>query len=507
MIRQAFRIRSMGKHDDKEWLSDKYLIDKLNAREIAEIAGVSDATIRNRLRKFGIKTRNVSECASLAMNKPESKDKISALAKSRWENSEYRHRGLKHIEKIRQIPRDTSYHQTDEYKSKLRESSKKLWADDKFRNRMLSIFSSEEYRKNYRAVMESDRYRNLMSSLSKKGWSNNEYRTKTLGAITKKNAELWNDAAFRDKMAHLPKVLYIQDILYSVLDDLGVSYHREYNGSHDDDQCVIGPYSFDCVIPRVGAPNLLIECQGDYWHNLSHIIKRDVSKFNYISNNFQDRYEIRYLWEHEFKCLDKIAQTIRYWLGIDKLDIIDSELDDLIISEVSNADCRLLLSKYHYLSNPGRGGITYGAYRGDKLIAVCVFSPLIRQNITINGYEDNEVRELSRLCINPRYQMRNLASWFIAKCIKRLPCKYKCIISYADTTFNHIGTVYKASNFVLDSKVRPDYRYIDNNGWVMHKKTLYGHARKMKMTEREFAEEHGYSKIYGREKLRYIYYR
>ena len=59
--------------------------------------------------------------------------------------------------------------------------------------------------------------------------------------------------------------------------------------------------------------------------------------------------------------------------------------------------------------------------------------------------------------------------------MKQLNSKYKLIISYCDTTFNHDGAVYKAANFILDGEVKPDYWYVDEGGWVMHKKTLYSH--------------------------------
>jgi len=191
--------------------------------------------------------------------------------------------------------------------------------------------------------------------------------------------------------------------------------------------------------------------------------------------------------------------------GDTEIELINFSFKNIMIKKCLAEDYKLLLSKYHYLPNAGRGGRVYGAYLNSKLIACCVFSPLVRQNIKINNYNQREVRELSRLCIHPSYQKKNFASWFVSKCLKKLDKKYKCIISYADITFNHQGTIYKALGWKQDKIVRPDYWYRSNDGWVMHKKTLYNHAKKMKMTEKEFAEEKGYIKIYGKEKLRFIW--
>lgn len=296
----------------------------------------------------------------------------------------------------------------------------------------------------------------------------------------------------------------MQTALYSILDDLGVKYYREYEDKPDDPETIIGPHEFDCVIPRNDKPDLLIECQGDYWHSRDSAKWRDCSKASYISNNFSDRYELKYLWEHEFKCKDKIVELLKYWLGMSEVELIDFEFGDVEIKKAAASDYRLLLSKYHYLPNAGKGGIAYGAYLGDELIAVCVFSLLVRQNLP---WDNRSTRELSRLCIHPRYQRVNFASWFVSRCIRELDSRFGTVISYCDTTFNHDGAVYKACNFKLDGVVKPDYWYVSEDGWIMHKRTLYGHARKFGLGERDYAELNGYKRVFGGEKLRFIYNR
>ncbi len=300
----------------------------------------------------------------------------------------------------------------------------------------------------------------------------------------------------------MKKVSKPQSLLYSILDDLGVKYFREYNDSQDDPECTIGPYSFDCVIPRDGQKTLLIECHGDYWHSLQKNNGRDKAKETYINKYFSDKYEIKILWEHQMLSKDYAVSCLKQWMGIDKIDVVDFELASVEIRKPSADEYRPLLSKYHYLINAGRSGMVYGAYVGDTLAAVIVYSPPIRQN-----YDASTVKELSRLCIHPAYQKKNFASWFIGKTLKLLPAEIKTVVSFADSTFNHVGTIYKASNFKLDGEVKPDYWYVNDEGWVMHKKTLYNHAIRMGCKEREYAESHGYIKVWGQKKFRYIYNR
>ena len=81
----------------------------------------------------------------------------------------------------------------------------------------------------------------------------------------------------------------------------------------------------------------------------------------------------------------------------------------------------------------------------------------------------------------------------------------KKIITYADTTLEHTGTIYKASNFQFDKSCPPDYAYVNKEGYVMKKKTLYNLAGHMHITEAEYAAKFGYEKVFGSEKLRFVY--
>ena len=245
---------------------------------------------------------------------------------------------------------------------------------------------------------------------------------------------------------------------------------------------------------------LLIECQGDYWHSSQDAQRRDKSKFTYINRYFPE-HEIMYIWEHEFSAKDRVLDRLKLKLGID-IKTKDFDFKNVELREVSGGDIKSFLDAYHYIGK-GRGGKCFGAYHGDELIACIVFSPPLRQNTAGQfGLVDGDIRELSRLCIHPSYHKKNFASWFISRAIKLIDSKL--VIAYADTTVGHDGTVYKASNFELHHTVPSDYWYVDGDRFVMHKRTLYGRACKMGMIESDFAEEYGYVKKWGGEKLCYV---
>jgi hypothetical protein len=143
----------------------------------------------------------------------------------------------------------------------------------------------------------------------------------------------------------------------------------------------------------------------------------------------------------------------------------------------------------------------FGAFLNDELIAVCKFASVVRKEVaTSMNLKTSEVLELDRFCIHPNYQKKNFASWFLSRCTKLInDSKITHLVSFADSTFGHIGTIYKAANWMKIGTVKPSYHYVDSTGWVLHKKTLWDHAKKMGKSEVEYAEENGYQKVHFEE--------
>jgi hypothetical protein len=172
----------------------------------------------------------------------------------------------------------------------------------------------------------------------------------------------------------------------------------------------------------------------------------------------------------------------------------------VIVSVDLFKEVRPFLNAHHYIG-ADRGGVTISGRLNGEIVAVIIFSPPVRQNM-YDAFPFHDWVELSRLCIHPAYHKKNFASWFISRCLVLIK---KPVVSYADTSVGHKGTVYKAANFQLHHEVPPDYWYVDSDGYVMRKRTLYGKAKQMGITEKEYAERFGYQKRWGGKKLCYIY--
>jgi len=279
--------------------------------------------------------------------------------------------------------------------------------------------------------------------------------------------------------------------IVEILNSLNIEHKVEF---------VIGPWTFDVFIP---PHNILIEVQGTYWHTKKDRLPRDKAKQSYIQDNFP-QYQLKHIWEHECLEENKVLEKIKYWLGITKLELVDFDLNSVIIKSSDKTEADTFLYNWHYI-HYGQHGISMGAYLGNELIALARFTSPHRQEIAISiGYQPKEVLELSRLVVHPRYQKKNLLSWFLSRVEKQLPQGTKCLVSFADTSYGHTGAVYKASNWQQVSVAKPNYYYVDNEGWVMHKRTLWDHAKKMQMTENEYMNKFNYRKVWGKEKYKFI---
>lgn len=480
----------------KEWYADhiKSMVDKGHEklRELLKHDIELKLTyIRNlNLNNDAVKEKHKKSTSVASKKRWESKeyrDKISAIVRNNWKNPEYRNAVLsavkvaintiEHKEKLSTISKsnwnDSSYRDKVRYSMSIAMKSK--WLDDEYRTKAMLLFRSPEHRELLSKIV-ADRLKNdpdirkLISTNTKATLQKPETRLKMAEARSKQSGSKSS----------------LEVIVAKYLTSLNVEYIEQKQ---------FGFYTVDFFIPKF---NLIIECQGDYWHSLDNVKRNDESKATYIHKYFDS--EIIYLWEHEFNANGKAIDIINSKLGINSNKCFS--FSDIAIKKIEYSLANAFLQSYHYIGK-GRGGIAIGAFLGDELIAVSVFSPPIRQNIVAQFKTDLDVRELSRFCIHPLYHVKNFASWMLAKSLKFV--KDKFIFSYADTTVGHSGTIYKAANFNYHHTTQADYWYIDNDGYVMHKRTLYGKAKNLKMTEREFADLKGYTKIYGKEKLCFTY--
>ncbi len=161
-------------------------------------------------------------------------------------------------------------HHTEENKKK---ASQRMTILLKGNKRRLGILHTEETKKR-------------ISATSKANWQKNGFRRKA--------REWWaqlSDEEKKTRMQATRKAIKrfstsIERAIEEMLDSLGVQYESQKH---------IDQYIVDIFIPSKG---LIVECDGDYWHSLPRVLKRDKERDKYLRGL---GYQIVRIPEHKIK--------------------------------------------------------------------------------------------------------------------------------------------------------------------------------------------------------------
>lgn len=423
---------------------------------------------------------------------PELRDKISNNTRQLWQDEEYRNKTVagmvknwqrsEYVQKMKAVYADPVYrnklsqtHRTPCRHYNTSKKAKRFWADN--RQKMLSLFQSPEHRQKLKDIWDRPGFREMMSEKMRLKWQDPVYAAKCLNNHSSK----------------------LEEHLADLLDTQGVSYVRQHQ---------LGHWSFDFLI-HGEERHTLIEVQGEYWHfkkwgNADS--PRDKAKATFVEKYHSDRYKLVTVWENEFLSPERLSDRLAEILG-KPAQVIPFIFQDLTVQIVSGPEASQFFSRFHYSASGGRAGINIGACLNGKLIACCRYCPPTRkQSADRLGLSQHELRELTKFAIHPHYQKKNLATWFLSRTYCYVPHGAKCLLSFADETFGHTGTIYKSANWQYDGVVPADYVYMDSMGYITHKRTLWGHAKKMRITESAYAQDNGYVQMWGKQKHRFVYW-
>tara|TARA_R100001015_G_C4529481_1_gene96287 strand:- start:26 stop:679 length:654 start_codon:yes stop_codon:yes gene_type:complete len=137
--------------------------------------------------------------------------------------------------------------------------------------------------------------------------------------------------------------------------------------------------------------------------------------------------------------------------------------DKYSVRKINYQDTKDLILNVHYAKRMPSISYAYGLFEDSILVGLVSYgvpaSPRVCEGLC--GKEHSKkVLELNRLVL--RNNKKNEASILVSKSLKLLP-KPTIVISYADTSQNHVGYIYQATNFIylgLSAK-RTDRIYIN----------------------------------------------
>ena len=166
------------------------------------------------------------------------------------------------------------------------------------------------------------------------------------------------------------------------------------------------------------------------------------------------------------------------------------------VKSIDSFQCNEWLLYKHYAKRLCNIRYSFGLYKSNILCGIITFgnmaSPAPCVGVCGEKYR-GIVIELNRLCINDG-EDKNAASFFVSSALKMIDGP-KIILSYADTSVNHIGYIYQATNFIYTglSAKRTDPDHNANN---IHNRNSFVKG----LPQRERPRKHRYVFFIGNKK-------
>lgn len=189
-------------------------------------------------------------------------------------------------------------------------------------------------------------------------------------------------------------------------------------------------------------------------------------------------------------------------------------VNEMIVKEIESKDARPYIATFHYSKTmPDSTKYVYAGFLGEKLCGIVVYGMGAGKNqytSIIPNIQNGEYVELTRLwCAND--MPKNTESKLISESLKMLPLNIKLVISFADSSKNHVGTIYQATNWYYLGKNNGGKTLICEDGVIKHARLLgiykMRHPHLKDKTNDEIMEIYGWKWADGGSKHRYIYLR
>jgi len=159
----------------------------------------------------------------------------------------------------------------------------------------------------------------------------------------------------------------------------------------------------------------------------------------------------------------------------DMVDELQATLDtsNFTVSRVSTKDGKEFVKEHHYSHGIHNGPMTYGLFEGLELVGVCAFATPCSEAVCASVFGQDykrSVTELHRLVLLDRMP-KNTESWFIVRALRELKKDrpyYNAVLSFADATQGHVGTIYQATNAIYCGMSGRATFYLDETNRLRH---------------------------------------
>lgn len=141
------------------------------------------------------------------------------------------------------------------------------------------------------------------------------------------------------------------------------------------------------------------------------------------------------------------------------------------VKSIEKSECKVWCIKKHYAKRLPPIEHAFGLFQDDVIVGIATFGTPVSNTLRNLWQGKYKLKELNRLVVNEGLP-KNTLSFFVGAVLKMLP-KPLVIVSYADTSMNHNGYIYQATNWTYTglSAIFKDY-YVKgkehlHNGTIM----------------------------------------
>ena len=162
------------------------------------------------------------------------------------------------------------------------------------------------------------------------------------------------------------------------------------------------------------------------------------------------------------------------------------------VKSIENSQTKEWLLHKHYAKRLCSVSFAFGLYDDLRLVGICTIGKPASNSLCIGvcGTKNSEyVYELNRLCVNDGLE-KNSLSYFVSKCLKMLPPLI--VVSYADTSQNHHGYIYQATNWIYTGLSAKRTERYDPQNPNKHSKTCTESMSLKDLKVRERPQKHRY---------------
>lgn len=139
---------------------------------------------------------------------------------------------------------------------------------------------------------------------------------------------------------------------------------------------------------------------------------------------------------------------------------------DYVARDAPLAEAALLIRAEHYARGCANTAVyCHGLYRAGTLVGAALWMPPTKPCAQSVHADWRRVLALSRLAVSPA-EPQNAASLLIGASVRliRRARRWAALVTFADESQGHTGTIYRATNWTYLGRTRPEARWVDSAG-------------------------------------------